>query len=195
MEDIHDMPPPDTPFFQKISQTPCEYKDYFSYTKGDITTMKADVIVNSATVSMNPISGVSKSIHLKCGNKLIKYLKEHYYGILPGSFVESPGFSLNCKVILHACGPEKEDKVLLSIIYEQCLNYCFNHNYHSIIFPCISAGGRGFDEADASAIAVNTCKNWVDKYHDYWDGKIIFCCYTDNSIEAYKKHFKELLNL
>lgn len=197
---MEDMPPPETPIplneFGKIkTKNPCNYKEYFSYIQGDITEMKSDIIVNSTIVSMEPLVGVSKSIHKKCGSALLKYLKSNYYGILPGSYVDSPGYSLKCQKILHVCGPDKNEDQLLANIYEQCLNYCFNHNYHSIIFPCISAGGRGFDEDNASNIVLNTCKIWIDKYHEYWKGKIIFCCYTNNSYEAYKKYFKSIFDI
>ena len=197
---MEDMPPPETPItlneFGKIkSKNQCNYKEYFSCIQGDITQMKSDIIVNSTIISMEPLVGVSKSIHEKCGSALLKYLKKNYYAILPGSYVDSPGFSLKCKKILHVCGPDKNEEQLLSNIYTQCLNYCFNHNYHSITFPCISAGGRGFDEDSASNIVLNTCKIWIDKYHAYWNGKIIFCCYTDKSYEAYKKYFKSIFDM
>ena len=186
---LKNFPTPDS------NKKPINYKDYFNYIQGDITTMKADIIVNSSTSSMEPLTGVSKSIHIKCGSSLLKYLKKNYYAILPGSFVESPNFKLKCKVILHVCGPNKEDEQLLYTIYEQCLNYCFNHNYHSIIFPCISTGGRHFEEGRACYIAVNTCKTWIEKYHNYWKGNITFCCFTNESLDLYKKAFKDLLNL
>ena len=195
------MPPPATPIplenFKNLNpeKNPINYKDYFEFVQGDITSMKADVIVNSSTSSMKPLCGVSKSIHNKCGTSLLKFLTNNYYGILPGSFVESPNYKLSCKKILHVCGPTKEDDHLLSAIYEQCLNYCFNHNYHSIIFPCISTGGRKFNEDKACFIAINTCRLWVEKYSNYWKGKITFCCFTKESFDIYQRLFKEVLNI
>ena len=52
-----------------------DFSKIFFYVKGDITTMKADVIVNSSSPSMVPQMGVSKSIHNKCGPKLLKFLR------------------------------------------------------------------------------------------------------------------------
>ena len=54
-----------------------DFSKIFFYVKGDITTMKADVIVNSSSPSMVPQMGVSKSIHNKCGSGLLKYLKSN----------------------------------------------------------------------------------------------------------------------
>lgn len=198
---MEDMAAPETPFHSTIvpnddsEKKPINYKDYFNYVQGDITEMKADVIVNSSTPNMKPLTGVSKSIHNKCGSSLLKYLTKNYYGILPGSFVESPNFKLKCKVILHASGPVKEDDLLLGTLYEQCLNYCFNHNYHSIIFPCICTGGRNFNEDKACFTAINSCRLWVDKYSEYWKGNITFCCYTIDNYNLYKTYFKEILNI
>ena len=63
-----------------------DYKNFFHFIQGDITTMTADIIVNSSTASMVPIGGVSKSIHIKCGPSLLMYLKkiimEYYQGVL-----------------------------------------------------------------------------------------------------------------
>ena len=160
-EKIEDIPPPDAAAplanFPNLNpeKKPINYKSYFNFIQGDITTMKADVIVNSSTASMAPITGVSKSIHKKCGPSLLIYLKQNYYGILPGSFVDSPGFNLSCKAILHVCGPDKNEEGILSTIYDQCLNYCFNRNYHSIIFPCISTGGRKFNEEELPWVLVD----------------------------------------
>ena len=192
---MEDMAAPETTLKIDKPEKTINYKDYFNYVQGDITEMKADVIVNSSTSNMKPLTGVSKSIHNKCGPSLLKYLTKNYYGILPGSFVDSPNFKLKCKVILHVCGPFQEDDLLLGILYEQCLSYCFNHNYHSIIFPCISTGGRHFNEDKACYTAINSCRLWIDKYSEFWQGNITFCCYTDESYNLYKKQFKEILDL
>ena len=174
-----------------------DFSKIFFYVKGDITTMSADVIVNSSAPSMVGQMGVSKSIHNKCGSKLLKYLKSNYAGILPGGIVDSPNFGLKCKKIIHAVGPFQQNDAQgdLEIIYQQCLNYCFSHRYHSIIFPCISTGGSMFNEDRGCMIALNTCKNWIEKNGNYWKGTVTFCCFTDKSYEAYKKYFKELLDV
>ena len=193
---MEDMEAPETPRLIQVSKTITPgknkfYKEFFEYLKGDITELKADIIVNSLPPSMNPYTGVSKSIYNKCGDELLNYLKKNYNGLIPGGIVDSPSFKLDCKEILHVCGPEEEK--LLELIYIQCLNYCYTHYYHSIIFPCISTGGKGFDEEKACSIAINTCKEWIDKYSKYWKIKITFCCFTDKSYIEYKKYFKELL--
>ena len=180
---------------QSIKGSKVDYKQYFEYVQGDISKMKADVIVNSIPPGMYSTFGVCKSIHDKSGPNLLKYLKKNYHSVLPGGFVDSPGFKLGCKSIIHVSGPLKEESDLLKSLYQQCLYYCFSHDYHSIIFPCISTGGRGFEEEEACIIAINTCRLWVDKYGSYWKGKITFCCYTDKSFSAYKKFFSEILNL
>ena len=174
-----------------------DFSKIFFYVKGDITTMTADVIVNSSSPSMEPQMGVSKSIHNKCGPKLLKYLKSTYAGILSGGIVDSPNFGLKCKKIIHAVGPFQQNDAHrdLEIIYQQCLNYCFSNRFYSIIFPCISTGGSMFNEDRGSMIAINTCKNWIEKNGEYWKGKVTFCCFTDNSFETYKKYFKELLDV
>ena len=174
-----------------------DFSKIFFYVKGDITTMTADVIVNSSSPSMVPQMGVSKSIHNKCGPKLLKYLKSTYAGILSGGIVDSPNFGLKCKKIIHAVGPFQQNDAHrdLEIIYQQCLNYCFSNRFYSIIFPCISTGGSMFNEDRGSMIAINTCKNWIEKNGEYWKGKVTFCCFTDKSYETYKKYFKELLDV
>ena len=174
-----------------------DFSKNFSFVKGDIVTMAADIIVNSSAPNMSPQMGVSKSIHNKCGSGLYKYLKTNYNGILQGGIVDSPSYGLKCKKIIHAVGPYHDNDSVkdLEMVYEQCLHYCFSHKYNSIIFPCISTGGSMFNEERGCMIAINTCKNWMIRFGNFWNGKIIFCCYTDKSYDAYKKYFKELLNI
>ena len=199
-DDIQDTPAPSASLMNlnlNLKKLNIDFSKIFFYVKGDITTMVADIIVNSSAPSMIPQMGVSKSIHNKCGSGLLKYLKSNYNGILPGGIVDSPNFGLKCKKIIHACGPyqKNESHRELETIYEQCLNYCFSHKYNSIIFPCISTGGSMFNEDRGCMIAINTCKNWIEKNGELWHGRVIFCCYTDKSYETYKKYFKELLDV
>ena len=199
-DEIQDNPAPSasvTNLNLNLKKSLYDFSKIFFYIKGDITAMKADVIVNSSAPNMVPIMGVSKSIHNKCGSKLLKYLKSNYNGILEGGMVDSPNFGLKCKKILHVVGPIKDNDAVrdLENIYGQCLNYCFSHKFYSIIFPCISTGGSMFNEDRACMIAINTCKNWTERFGAYWKGKIYFCCYTDKSYETYKKYFKELLDI
>ena len=199
-QEIEDTPAPSASVSNlnlNLKKSSIDFSHLFFYVKGDITTMKADIIVNSSAPNMIPQMGVSKSIHNKCGSKLLKYLKSNYNGILQGSFVESPNFGLNCKKILHAVGPYQDNDCVrdLENVYEQCLHYCFSHKYYSIIFPCISTGGSMFNEDRACMIAINTCKNWMERFGPFWKGNVYFCCYTDKSYETYKKYFKELLDV
>ena len=60
---------------QSIKGSKVDYKQYFEYVQGDISKMKADVIVNSIPPSMYSSFGVCKSIHDKSGPNLLKYLK------------------------------------------------------------------------------------------------------------------------
>ena len=198
--DVEDNPAPSASVSNlnlNLKKSSMDFSHLFFFVKGDITTMKADVIVNSSAPNMIPQMGVSKSIHNKCGSGLLKYLKSHYNGILQGSFVDSPNFGLKCKIILHAVGPYQDNDCVrdLENIYEQCLHYCFSHKYYSIIFPCISTGGSMFNEERACMIAINTCKNWMERFGPFWKGNVYFCCYTDKSFEVYKKYFKELLDV
>ena len=200
IENEEDIPAPSASLMNldlNLKQSTIDLSKFFCYVKGDITTMQADVIVNSSSPGFNQIQGVSKCIHEKCGKILLNYLLSNYNGLLPGGIVDSPNFGMKCKKIIHAVGPfQQGDRDQdLEIIYIQCLNYCFSHRYKSIIFPCISTGGNMFDEDRACAIALNACKNWIERFGDYWDCKVCFCCYTDKSFEVYKKYFKEILNV
>ena len=121
---------------------------------------------------------------------IIDHNDHNYYGILPGSFVESPNYKLSCKKFLHVCGPTKEDDHLLSAIYEQCLNYCFNHNYHSIIFPCISTGVYRFPNDLAAKIATEAVDEVLNQNGDKFD-KIIFDVYSDQDLKYYERYISE----
>ena len=52
-----------------------------------------------------------------------------------------------------------------------------------------------FNEDRACMIAINTCKNWMERFGPFWKGNVYFCCYTDISFKIYKKYFKELLDV
>ena len=155
---------------------------------GDITQIKCDLIVNSSNSDMTGDYGLSKIIFQKCGKKLNKYLEKKYKTINMGSFVTSPSFGLPCKKILHAVGPNNQNKEMLRNLYMNMLNYMCNKKYNSIAFPNISTGKRGFSKDEASIIVLETIQEFLSDFHYIFDGKIIICCYDEENAKSYQKY-------
>jgi hypothetical protein len=82
-----------------------------------------------------------------------------------GEAVLTEGFGIRAKVIhtpcpIGDCG-EYYEKEFLRNCYRNSLKCAVDHNYKSIAFPLISAGGNGFTKDLLIGVAVNTIKQFL----------------------------------
>lgn len=163
--------------------------------KESVVYMDVDCVVNAANCSLAGGGGVDGAIHDAAGDELYDACAKIGY-CETGKAVITPGFNLKAKYIIHTVGPiyynsdSNKCAELLESCYINCLNLAKENSIHSIAFPGISTGVYGYPLIDATRIALNTVKKWLNDY-DY-DIDITFCCFRKEEYDVYQELNKEL---
>ena len=166
---------------------------------GDITTLQADGIVNAGNRvglgCFNPTHRcIDNTIHTYAGIRLRLECQKKLKGknLQNGEILVCKGYNLPCKHIITTVGPiiqrevTEENEKDLKKCYENSLTYALNHNWKTIVFPCISTGLFGYPIQKAKIIAYQTVKEMIkDK-----DIKVIFNVYSKEDYQEYKQMFK-----
>jgi O-acetyl-ADP-ribose deacetylase (regulator of RNase III) len=144
-------------------------------TRGDITTIAVDVIVNAANWPLAGGGGVDGAIHRKAGPELLPAGRAQA-PCPPGEARIMPGFRLPAKWVVHAVGPiwrggAAGEPTLLANAYRASLDLAAGAR--SIAFPAISTGVYGYPKRDAARIAVATIRDWTASRPDTFDTVIL----------------------
>ena len=155
-----------------------------------VVFMNTDCIVNAANSFLSGGGGVDGAIHAAAGQELYDACEKIGHCDV-GQAVMTPGFNLKAKYIIHTVGPfyahydKQTNEKLLSFCYVNCLNLAKDNGAHSIAFPCISTGVYGYPLKEATLIALNAVKGWLD--NNNYDIDVYFCCFTQNEYTEYNK--------
>lgn len=169
---------------------------------GDITTIKCDAIVNAANSAMLGCftpnhSCIDNQIHTYAGIRLRLECEKILNGKIEktGSAILTKAYNLPSNYIIHTVGPivgrkvTKKNKEDLETCYISCLELARKNNIKIVAFPSISTGVFRFPKDEASKIAVNIVRRYLEKYNDYFD-KIIFNVFTREDKNYYDRLFK-----
>lgn len=171
--------------------------------RGDITTLKADAIVNAANSALRGCfvpchSCVDNIIHSVSGIQLRlacdKIMKEQGHDEPTGHAKITPGFNLPCRYVLHTVGPivsgilTKKHCEQLVDCYRSCLELASSNGLKSVAFCCISTGEFHFPQKTAAKIAVQTVEEFLKK--DKKIERVIFNVFKQEDYEIYKKILK-----
>ncbi len=174
------------------------YHNNIALYKGDITLLKADVIVNACNEKLLgcfvPLHHcIDNAIHSYAGlqlrRDLMMIMEKQNHDEENGKCKVTKGYNLNVKYIFHTVGPKinnkitKQDKIDLQNCYLSCLNKLKEMNLTNIVFPCISTGIYGFDKNKAYEIAYKTVSKFIDKNKDI---KVIFNVFDNENYLLYK---------
>jgi O-acetyl-ADP-ribose deacetylase (regulator of RNase III) len=171
--------------------------------KGDITTLRADAIVNAANAQMVgcflPLHRcIDNAIHSASGPRLREdchtILQAQGANGLTGEAKITRAYNLPSKFVIHTVGPivanklpTANDEHLLAKCYTSCLQLAKDSgSIKSIVFCCISTGVFGYPIDSAAEIAINTVGNWVAENQDPLD-LIVFNVFRDRDEDVYKK--------
>lgn len=155
----------------------------------DITTLTVDAIVNAANSALIPGGGVDGAINRAAGPELASAMRA-IGGCPTGKARITPGFRLPAKHVIHAVGPvwrggRHGEAKLLESAYRAALELADTHDCSTIAFPAISTGVYGYPAAEATRIAVDTCRDYganagtLDLVH--------FACFSDEMLRLYRK--------
>jgi len=166
--------------------------------QGDITTIKADAIVNAANSGMTgcyqPLHNcIDNCIHSKAGIQLRlkcdEIMTQQGYEEPTGQAKLTPAYNLPCQYVIHTVGPIVNGRLtqahcdLLASCYLSCLKIADEHNAKSIVFCCISTGVFMFPAKRAAMIAVETVKHYLSDTKS--DIKVIFNVFSDKDRMIY----------
>ncbi len=124
--------------------------------QGDITTLKADAIVNAANNQMEELRA--------------QYGKDYLQPTATPMI--TPGYNLPAKYVIHVVGPivyprlTSRHKAELAQCYSSCLDLAKENGCASLAFCCISTGVFMFPQDKAAEIAVKTVRKWLDEHQD-----------------------------
>lgn len=183
---------------------PCSIDERIFLWQGDITSLKADAIVNAANSALRGCfipchSCIDNIIHSISGVQLRlacdEIMKEQGYDEPTGSAKITPAFNLPSKFVIHTVGPIVSGHLTqkhcdqLKSCYESCLELAAEKGLRSIAFCCISTGEFHFPNDEAAKIAVDTVKNFLKK--DERIEKVIFNVFKDLDLDIYEKLLEE----
>ena len=181
---------------QLIEVDDLKFINNIAHVNGDITTFKADVIVNAANDEYlgcfipchNCIDNVIMSASgFQMRNELYELKKQKDYNTQRVKVTK--GYNLPCKYVFHIAGPiiysdvKEKDKIELSNCYKACLKRAKEMKFKNIVSCCISTGEYHFPNALACQIAVDTVKEWL-KDNDC-NLKVVFDTYKVIDKELY----------
>lgn len=126
---------------------------------GDITTWKADAIVNSASSSLLGMSGsVDNAIHRAGGISLTAACRS-LQGCHTGEAKMTKGYKLPAKFVIHAVGPiwvggkRNEEEELISC-YRKSIQVAEEANLHYIAFTSISTEDKRYPRQRAASAVI-----------------------------------------
>ena len=165
-----------------------------SVIRQEITTLAVDAIVNAANTSLLGGGGVDGAIHRAAGRGLLDEC-ETLDGCDTGSAKITDGYELPSKKVIHAVGPiywkegATRSAELLSGCYRTSLDLAVANGCRSIAFAALSTGVYGYPSGEASLVALETVRKFLDDEGkaDKLD-RVIFCNFLQKDEDAYFKN-------
>lgn len=165
---------------------------------GDITTIKADAIVNAGN---NELLGCFVPLHYCIDNAIHSFgglqIRRDLIKIMNGS-KEANGkckvtksYNLPCEFVFHTVGPifngiiTRQMEIDLENCYLSCLKQADELKLNNIVFCSISTGVFGFPIEKASDIVINTVKNYLKQTKSKL--KVIFNLFSQKDYDVYAR--------
>ena len=182
-----------------------EYENDMAIFLGDITTLRADAIVNAGNSKMlgsfEPCDSSIDNIIMSAGGLQIRQelnflMTKQGHPEPNGQAKLTKGYNLPANYIIHTVGPiifdrvSYHDKIDLANCYKSCLDLALKNGFKNIAFCSISTGRFKFPRDLASKIAVTTVSNWLKEHGN--PIKVVFCVYNDFDKKLYEEQFREL---
>jgi O-acetyl-ADP-ribose deacetylase (regulator of RNase III) len=163
--------------------------DRIELTRGDITRLAVDVIVNAANTSLLGGGGVDGAIHRAAGPRLLEECRT-LNGCRTGESKITRGYDLPAKYVIHTAGPvwhggNADEPQLLEACYRNSLALASKHSLKTIAFPNISTGVYGYPKKEAARIAINTVQSWLATHPEF--EKVYFVVFDEENFTLYKE--------
>ncbi len=134
---------------------------------GDISQIKADIIVNSADTSLLGGGAVAQCLHKAAGRGL-KRACAALKGCAVGDVKVTKGCKLPCKYVIHAVAPvwqggQNGEEALLASCYRRALKQADDLGCSSVAFPLLAAGANGYPKEEALRVASDTIAEFLEE--------------------------------
>jgi O-acetyl-ADP-ribose deacetylase len=158
-------------------------------TRGDITALDMDAIVNAANTSLLGGGGVDGAIHRAAGPELLAECRT-LGGCQPGEARITRGYRVPARFVIHTVGPvwrggKHHEPETLANCYRNSLQLAVENGIKTIAFPAISCGAYGYPIPEAAQIAVKTTRDFLGT-EDNID-KVIFVLWGEDIYDAYRR--------
>jgi len=158
-------------------------------TRGDITKLEVDAIVNAANTTLLGGGGVDGAIHRAAGPELLAECRT-LGGCRPGEAKITRGYRLPARFVIHTVGPvwrggNRGESETLVNCYRNSLQLAVENGIKTIAFPAISCGAYGYPIQNAAQIALETVRDFLAA-PDRID-KVTFVLWGDDVYDAYRQ--------
>ena len=160
-------------------------------TKGDITALDVDAIVNAANEHLQLGSGVAGAIRRRGGPAIQRECDR--IGHCPvGGAVVTGGGDLRARWVIHAVGPVWQgggagEEALLASAVLCALERAEEVGATSVALPAISTGVFGFPLERAAMIATGEARRFAAAARGV--ARIVFCLFDDRALAAFEDAF------
>jgi O-acetyl-ADP-ribose deacetylase (regulator of RNase III) len=166
--------------------------------QGDITKIKADVIVNAANSSLMGGGGVDGAIHRAGGPAILddcRKIVARQGGCATGEAVITTAGRLPARHVIHTVGPvwnggNSGEREKLAACYRNSLQLAVDHQLTSVAFPNISTGIYRFPKEEAARIAVSTISDFLQEHGEI--GEVMLVCFDDENLQYTREALKRL---
>jgi O-acetyl-ADP-ribose deacetylase (regulator of RNase III) len=158
-------------------------------TRGDITELDVDAIVNAANTTLLGGGGVDGAIHRAAGPELLAECRK-LGGCRPGQAKITRGYRLPARFVIHTVGPvwrggKHGEPETLADCYRNSLQLAVENEIETLAFPAISCGAYGYPIKEAAHIASKTARDFLAVSDEI--KKVIFVVWGEDVYNAYRQ--------
>jgi len=165
--------------------------DRVSLWQGDITILDVDSIVNAANSRLGDGAGVNGAIQTAAGPDLLEECLT-LGGCETGLAKITKGYDLPARHVIHAVGPiyssrDVERKAAeLRSCYKTSLEIAIQNDLKHIAFPSLSTGIFGYPIEDATHIALDATRVFLDTPEGDKLDRVIFVVWSNRDRDVYR---------
>jgi O-acetyl-ADP-ribose deacetylase (regulator of RNase III) len=167
--------------------------DRLVLSRGDLTQVDADALVNAANSSLLGGGGVDGAIHRAAGPELLAECRT-LGGCPTGEARITGGYRLPARHVIHTVGPvwqggHQGERELLARCYRSVFELVERHGLRSVAFPSISTGAYHFPIIEAAPIALREIRSALARLPQL--ERVTVVLFSASDLEVYRRALAE----